>query len=199
LEERPRSELFSLAEASIQRPRLGLLSELSRLEVAGRALSWVRRAAPPRTPEPEAWNLLERLLDRLATPDALPSPERELCELGLPLLSAFGWGIDFERCVSCGDPFHFAGQFAVSISKRDEHLALCFAGGRLTDRRTCSGIIMKLIDVGPEILHGRHRRPRSSWVDFRLGSGKIQACSTGCVLKKAPLTQGRSLCMTAAT
>ena len=39
LEERPRSELFSLSEASLLRPRLGLLSELSRLEVAGRALS----------------------------------------------------------------------------------------------------------------------------------------------------------------
>lgn len=104
LEERPRSELFLLSEASIARPRLGLLTELSRLEVAGRALSWVRRAAPPRTPEPEAWLLLERLLDRLATSEAGLSPERELCELGLPLLSAFGWGLDFERCVSCGKP-----------------------------------------------------------------------------------------------
>lgn len=104
LEERPRSELFSLSEASIVRPRLGLLSELSRLEVAGRALSWIRRAAPPRTPEPEAWSLLQRLLDRLASPDPQLSAERELCDLGLPLLSAFGWGIDFERCVSCGKP-----------------------------------------------------------------------------------------------
>jgi DNA repair protein RecO (recombination protein O) len=101
-EERPRSELYVLVEASIARPRLGLLSELSRLEVAGRALSWIRRAAPPRTPEPEAWVLLERLLDRLADADSRVSPERELCELGLPLLAAFGWGIDFERCVSCG-------------------------------------------------------------------------------------------------
>lgn len=104
MEERARSELFVLGEASVLRPRLGLLSELTRLEVAGRALSWVRRAAPPRTPEPEAWALLERLLDRLATTDSGLSPERELCELGLPLLAAFGWGIDFERCVSCGKP-----------------------------------------------------------------------------------------------
>ena len=59
-------------------------------------------SAPPRTPEPEAWVLLERLLDRLAAADSRVSPERELCELGLPLLAAFGWGIDFERCVSCG-------------------------------------------------------------------------------------------------
>jgi DNA repair protein RecO (recombination protein O) len=104
LEERPRSELFSLSEASIVRARMGLLSELSRLEVAGRALSWIRRAAPPRTPEAEAWTLLERLLDRLASAEPGLSAERELCELGLPLLSAFGWGIDFERCVSCGKP-----------------------------------------------------------------------------------------------
>jgi DNA repair protein RecO (recombination protein O) len=104
MEERARSELFVLNEASVLRPRLGLLSHLSRLEVAGRALSWVRRAAPPRTPEPEAWSLLERLLDRLASADGELSAERELCELGLPLLAAFGWGIDLERCVSCGKP-----------------------------------------------------------------------------------------------
>ncbi|HWA71152.1 MAG TPA: DNA repair protein RecO [Polyangiaceae bacterium] len=104
MEERPRSELFVLSEASVVRPRLGLLSHLSRLEVAGRALSWVRRAAPPRTPEPEAWALLERLLDRLTSTEGELSAERELCELGLPLLAAFGWGIDLERCVSCGKP-----------------------------------------------------------------------------------------------
>jgi DNA repair protein RecO (recombination protein O) len=102
LEERVRSELFVLSEASIVSPRLGLLTELTRLEVAGRALSWIRRAAPPRTAEPEAWELLERLLDRLASTASGLSPERELADLGLPLLAAFGWGVDFERCVSCG-------------------------------------------------------------------------------------------------
>jgi DNA repair protein RecO (recombination protein O) len=104
LEERARSELFLLSEASIVRPRLGLLSELVRLEVAGRALGWVRRAAPPRSPEPEAFQLLERLLDQLSTSEPNLAAESVLAELGLALLGAFGWGIDFERCVSCGRP-----------------------------------------------------------------------------------------------
>jgi DNA repair protein RecO (recombination protein O) len=101
-EERTRSELFVLIDADVTRPRLGLLSELSRLEVAGRALGWVRKTAPPRTPEPEAFQLMERLLDRLSNGDATLSPERELSEIGLALLASFGWGVDLEHCVRCG-------------------------------------------------------------------------------------------------
>ncbi|HET9932165.1 MAG TPA: DNA repair protein RecO, partial [Polyangiaceae bacterium] len=62
LEERPHSELFILAEARVSRARLGMLSDLTRLEVAGRALGWIRKAAPPRTPEPETFAHLERVL-----------------------------------------------------------------------------------------------------------------------------------------
>ena len=101
LEERERRELATLLEASVVTPRLGLLAELTRLESAGRALAWLRDAAPARTPEPEVWALIERALDRLAvSPRA--ACERELAETGLALLGAFGWGMDFERCVSCG-------------------------------------------------------------------------------------------------
>lgn len=102
LEERAGRELLTLTEASLTRPRTALLGELSRLSAAGRATNWLRQAAPPRTPEPQVWQLMERLLDRLADPRATPNPERELAETGLSLLSAFGWGLDLERCVSCG-------------------------------------------------------------------------------------------------
>jgi DNA repair protein RecO (recombination protein O) len=102
LEERPGRDLLTLSEASLSHPRTALLAELSRLEAAGRALSWIRQAAPPRTAEPVVWNLIERLLDRLAEPAVSPNPERELAAAGLSLLAAFGWGVDFERCVSCG-------------------------------------------------------------------------------------------------
>ena len=104
LEERPRSELFALSEASVTRARLGLLTDLARLEVAGRALGWIRKTAPPRTPEPESFAHLERVLDRLSSTEGELFPQRELAELGLSLLKSFGWAIDFERCVRCGKP-----------------------------------------------------------------------------------------------
>ncbi|HYO95481.1 MAG TPA: DNA repair protein RecO [Polyangiaceae bacterium] len=104
LQERPGVEIMQLTEAALRTPRLGLLADLTRLEAAGRALGWVRAAAPPRTPEPEVWATIERLLDRLARSDNQRSPELELAEAGLSLLNGFGWGIDFERCVRCGKP-----------------------------------------------------------------------------------------------
>jgi DNA repair protein RecO (recombination protein O) len=102
LEERPHSELFALSEARVTRARLGLLTDLERLEVAGRALGWIRKTAPPRTPEPESFTHLERVLDRLSSNEPELLPQRELAELGLALLVSFGWAIDFERCVRCG-------------------------------------------------------------------------------------------------
>jgi DNA repair protein RecO (recombination protein O) len=102
MEERPTSELFTLLDASVVRARLGLLEDLARIDAAGRALAWVRKAAPPRTPEPEAFGLLERLLERLSAANPSLSADRELAEVGLPLLTSFGWGIEFDRCVRCG-------------------------------------------------------------------------------------------------
>lgn len=101
LDERSGSELGILREAKIVRPRSGVISSLERLDAAGRALGWVRRAAPPKTPEPALWTALEQLLDRLAD-ESDPTPARQrLAESGLCFLIAFGWGIDFERCVRC--------------------------------------------------------------------------------------------------
>jgi DNA repair protein RecO (recombination protein O) len=102
LDERPGAELFTLLEAKLQVPRSRLLGSLSALEAAGKALSWARRAAPPRTPEAEPYAVLSTLLDRLNTGAGSEPAGIALAEAGLCLLSAFGWGIDFERCVRCG-------------------------------------------------------------------------------------------------
>jgi DNA repair protein RecO (recombination protein O) len=96
-------DLFVLREARIAVPRGRLASDLDRMQAAGRALSWVRRAAPPRTPEPEVWQVLENLLDTLSAAEPRAAG-LELAAAGLSLLAAFGWGIDFERCVRCGKP-----------------------------------------------------------------------------------------------
>jgi DNA repair protein RecO (recombination protein O) len=114
LEERPGVELMSLAETSIARPRSRLVADLGKLEAAGRALRWVRRASPPQTPEPGVWLEINALLDRLdldgnegeGADPARPalSPEAHLATTGLRILTTVGWGLDLDRCVRCGRP-----------------------------------------------------------------------------------------------
>jgi DNA repair protein RecO (recombination protein O) len=103
LEDRQKNELSLLREARIVTPRPGLTLSLERMKAAGRALGWVRSAAPAHTPEPELWVLLEALLDELGRKDAV-APTLALAATGLRLLAALGWGLDFERCVRCGKP-----------------------------------------------------------------------------------------------
>lgn len=101
-DDRPHGELATLREAVLDEPRGRLTADLESLEAAGKALSWVRRAAPPRTPEPAAWNALVEFLDRL---DRDPGKQQErLVEFGLHLLDAFGWGLELSQCVRCGKP-----------------------------------------------------------------------------------------------
>ena len=102
LDERPGAELLTLVEAKLKQPRAKILGSLAAMEAAGKALSWARRAAPPRTPEPELYAVLTQLLDRLAATPESEAIAVALAETGLLLLSGFGWGIDFERCVRCG-------------------------------------------------------------------------------------------------
>lgn len=104
LEDRPRNELSLLREARIVRARPAIVSSLERMKVAGRALGWVRSAAPAHTPEPELWAVIEALLDELGEKTDAIEPDRALAAFGLGMLNALGWGLDFERCVRCGKP-----------------------------------------------------------------------------------------------
>ncbi|HEY2408029.1 MAG TPA: DNA repair protein RecO [Polyangiaceae bacterium] len=101
-DERAAAELVTLREAKIIVPRARILASLERLEAAGVALGWVRKAAPPRVPEPEVWQELSTLLDQLSDSADQSEPQVRLAAAGLRLLTAFGWGIDLLRCVSCG-------------------------------------------------------------------------------------------------
>jgi DNA repair protein RecO (recombination protein O) len=96
------AELGTLVEAEITRPRLTLTGDLERMEAAGTALRWVRRASPPHTPEPRVWAETNALLDALDALQPAASPAVLLAESGLRLLAAVGWGLDLERCVVCG-------------------------------------------------------------------------------------------------
>jgi DNA repair protein RecO (recombination protein O) len=138
LDERPSAELFTLLEAKLKTPRAKILGSLAAMEAAGKALSWVRRAAPPRTPEEAPYAVLTTLLDRLA--DA-PAPEPvaiALAEAGLQLLAAFGWGIDFERCVRCGRQAGKAQSASVDAAR----------GGLVC--RSCGGARLRISGVARE-------------------------------------------------
>lgn len=101
MDERPGAELSTLVEARLLTPRDKIMRSLAAMEAAGKALSWARRASPPRTPEAAVYDVLTTLLDRLAL-GAAADTALALAEAGLALLSALGWGIDLERCVRCG-------------------------------------------------------------------------------------------------
>lgn len=106
LEERAGSEVMSLVEAGLVSARPRLVADLPKLEAAGQALRWVRRASPPQTPEPGVWLEVNALLDRLEQEEAGSevTPEAHLAAMGLRMLVAIGWGLDLDRCVRCGRP-----------------------------------------------------------------------------------------------
>jgi DNA repair protein RecO (recombination protein O) len=132
LDERPGAELFTLLEAKLQVARAGILNSLPAMEAAGKALNWVRRAAPPRTPEQAPYAVLTTLLDRLSVAPNAEACGVALAEAGLSLLSAFGWGIDFERCVRCGRQASPAQSASVDATR----------GGLIC--RSCGGARMRL-------------------------------------------------------
>lgn len=102
LDERSGVELCTLREAAIDTPRRHILRDLAALEAAGHALAWVRQLAPPRTEEPELWQAIMRLLERLDDGESQRGKALFLAEFGLELLTVLGFGLDFERCVRCG-------------------------------------------------------------------------------------------------
>ncbi|HMR79056.1 MAG TPA: DNA repair protein RecO, partial [Polyangiaceae bacterium] len=65
LSERVGSELMHLRDAKLETARTGLLTDLRLMDAAGRALGYLRRAAPVHVPEPKAWQHTVSLLDLL--------------------------------------------------------------------------------------------------------------------------------------
>lgn len=130
LEEKGGAELLDLVEATLERARTRLLTSLEDMDAAGRVLGWIRKASPPRTPEPEVWRAVVDLLDRLDDPARGTSARAELVRAGLGLLAAFGWGLELERCVGCGKPCP-EGRVAQIDVERGGLLCRACGGGRL--------------------------------------------------------------------
>jgi len=97
----PGVEIAKLTESKILRPRMRLVDDPRRLELAARVLSWARDLVPPLSPEPRAFDLVEGALDDLlvAEPDAF---DAVIVSLGLELLGALGLGLELGACVACG-------------------------------------------------------------------------------------------------
>jgi len=130
LEERPKSELYGLRSAKLAIARIVLTRDLERMSVAGRALSWIRRAAPVRTPEPALWSLLHALFDRLDDAAEQRPPSLLLACAGLSVTQALGFGLDFERCVRCGKACP-EGQPALLDPARGGLVCRACGGGRV--------------------------------------------------------------------
>ncbi|HMR06578.1 MAG TPA: DNA repair protein RecO [Polyangiaceae bacterium] len=101
LSERVGSELMHLRDAKLETARTGLLTDLRLMDAAGRALGYLRRAAPVHVPEPKAWQHTVSLLDLLESRSA-PSPDAALAAYGMALLEIIGWGLELTACVGCG-------------------------------------------------------------------------------------------------
>lgn len=101
LEEKPRGDLHTLKSSQIQNPRPTLLTELSRLTAAGKALSWVKKATTTHLSDPTLWHGLNQCLDDLGE-EAPGDADDVVAAFGLRLLDIMGWGIHFSACVSCG-------------------------------------------------------------------------------------------------
>jgi DNA repair protein RecO (recombination protein O) len=98
-----RGELWTLRSASLATARLGLLADVERLELAGRAMRWARELLPRQEPEPLVFEAMERMLDRLDGERAL-DPRGPVLAFGLMLLEALGYGLSLDACARCASP-----------------------------------------------------------------------------------------------
>ena len=169
LDDRPGAELFTLLEAKLLVPRPRILGSLAAMEAAGKALSWARRAAPPRTPEAAPYAVLCTLLDRLAEAPSAQASGIALAEAGLCLLSAFGWGIDFERCVRCGRQA-LSTQSASVDAVRGGLICRSCGGARLRISAATRGHMARAAAGETGVLTGDEAKSALSVVELALGA-----------------------------
>lgn len=99
-------DLFKLEEAQLSQVRASLVGNLHSMTVAGRALTWVRRALPAQSIETELFATTTALLDELdeEPPRTALGGDAKLARFGLALLSHLGFGLELSQCVRCGRP-----------------------------------------------------------------------------------------------
>jgi len=163
-------DLGTLKEATIVRPRIGLISSLAAMEAAGTALRWLRLAAADHTPEPVLWHWINKLLDALD--ETRDDHQRLLAVAGIRMLAAAGWALQLSACVRCDTPCPDnarvmvdiaaggvkctrCGGGAVELSSRDRHQIVGLdKTGQLDDRAAAAAL--RLVRLAFEA-HGRSR------------------------------------------
>ncbi|HEY7956695.1 MAG TPA: DNA repair protein RecO [Polyangia bacterium] len=99
LTERPGSELATLESFDGARGFPHLTMDMVKVAHGGYACELVRELSPPRQPEPEVFDLLIELLERL---DGEPARAESLRLFELRLLDLVGLRPELERCLGCG-------------------------------------------------------------------------------------------------
>lgn len=128
-----RGDLFDLSGLRLERTRLNLTASLARMNAAGRVLSWVQKAAPDRQPERSVYRTLTHTLDALDAPGKDFPLQATLAGAGLRLCVAFGWGLDFDSCVGCGNARPLNKAAHVDAARGGVVCSSCGTGGTLLD------------------------------------------------------------------
>jgi len=100
------------------------------MDAAGRALGWLREAAPNHTAEPRLWVEVNALLDALDAPGATEKAQALLGAAGLRMLEAAGWGLDLTRCVRCEKPVPARARTELDVTAGGVVCRAC-GGGRI--------------------------------------------------------------------
>ncbi|MBI5536219.1 MAG: DNA repair protein RecO [Deltaproteobacteria bacterium] len=136
LGDRQGADLLSLRAAAIAVARPRLAADLDCMQAAGQALRWLRQGLPPRTPEPETWSEINRLLDTLDSEPLTRSPLRLVAEFGIRLLATLGYALHLDRCVVCGRSCQPGRAAYVDPSRGGIVCSQCGGASRLLDGST---------------------------------------------------------------
>lgn len=151
MSEAVRGDLYSLKASTIEVPRDQLTRQLCLLTEAGRALSWLRGAAPASVAEPRLWTTIISLLDELVAVEQVAPPEHLTAAFALRLLDILGWGMNFQSCVSCGKECPQSRPAWVSPERGGLICSTC-GGGPIRLSSAVRGKLLDLVQDDPKRL-----------------------------------------------
>jgi DNA repair protein RecO (recombination protein O) len=99
-----RGDVGSIGQARVKRSFPKILTDLTRIAVAGAALELVREALPVRQPEPEILESTLAFLERLEKCD--DTEEELLLSFETRVLSTLGFAPNLDTCARCGRRAH---------------------------------------------------------------------------------------------
>lgn len=101
IETHPGRDIAKLVESRIERARTRVLEDAARLEAAFQTLLWARSVLAPHQVEPLVFREVEQVLESL---EGGADADVVRARAGMRILTALGYALDLESCVSCGRP-----------------------------------------------------------------------------------------------